>query len=102
MDADSYGFWSISVFLLAVPALLVVSFSILWQFGKEKGRLPVYWACVHFVALCVAALLLSTNLREEPSTLVLLVIIAVYVWMAAIKISLDWWNAHRTKAAPPQ
>jgi hypothetical protein len=101
VDDAPYSFWSITVFLFASPALLVVSFSILGQYWREDGRIPVYWGCVHLVALCIVATLAFSGLRGRRSSLVLLVIIAIFCWAAAIKLGLDWWKARRAKAAQP-
>lgn len=95
MDDAPFSFWSHVVFLFASPALLIISASILRQFWQEEGRFPAYWGCVHVVALCILAALAFSSLRGVWTELALYIVIAIYCWAAAIKISLDWRQARR-------
>ncbi len=99
MDDASFSFWSRTVFLFASPALVVISLSFLGQFWREEGRAPVYWGCVHVVALSLVTALAFSGLRGGRTDLALLAIIAIYCWAAAIKLGLDWWQARRAKAS---
>jgi len=102
VDDSAYRFWSIVVFLFAAPAMLVVSFAILKEDWSKEGRIPAYWGCVHLVSMCIVATLAFSRIRVRPTSLVLLVIIAVYCWAAAIKLGLDWWKARHAKTAQPE
>lgn len=98
MDDATFSFWSRVIFVFAAPALLVISASILRQFGQKEGRFPTYWGCVHVVGLCILAVLAFSSLQGVWTELALYLVIAIYCWAAAIKIGLDWRKARR---APP-
>ncbi|MDQ7836447.1 MAG: hypothetical protein RDU24_13785 [Humidesulfovibrio sp.] len=101
MDDSRYLLCAAIIVWISLPAVLVVSMTIIRRMWAETGRFPTYWAWVHAAAVgtfLVAGLTTGSRVR---TTILYLIIIAVFAWAAAIKLGLDWLKTRRAKPTQP-
>lgn len=101
MDDSFYLFWNGTIFWIALPALLVVSLTILRQLWNKAGLFPTYWVCAHVAGFGILATMAFTGGRGLRSSLLVLCLVAILCWAAVMKFGLDWWKARRAKHEPP-
>lgn len=97
-----FVFWTKLVFLLTVPAFLLVSFVTLRTMHRESGKFPAYWVGVHVAGLGVFMVTaFGDNHRVANGVYVFLLLFVLY-WAGTIKLALGWWKARHAKPAQPK
>lgn len=97
-----FVFWTKTLFLLTVPAFLLVSFVMLQKMQRESGKFPAYWTCVHVAGLGVFMVVaFSDSHRPANGIHIFLLFLGIY-WAGAIKLGLGWWKTRRAKPETPK
>jgi len=102
VEDSFYLLWNGTIFWITLPALLIVSLTILRQLWNRTGQIPTYWLCVHIAGFGVLVAMAFSGGRGLRSSFVVLSFVAILCWAAAIKLGLDWWKARRAKPAEPK
>jgi len=97
-----FVFWTKTLFLLTVPAFLLVSFVTLRKMQRESGKFPAYWVGVHVAGLGVFMGAAFAESHRIANGIYIDLLLFVVYWAAAIKLGLDWWQARRAKASQPK
>jgi hypothetical protein len=95
-----FVFWTKALFLLTIPAFLLVSFVTLRKMQRDSGTFPTYWTCVHVAGLGVfMGVAIDDNHRPANGIYIFLLFFVLY-WAIAVKLITDWWKARRAKLTP--
>jgi hypothetical protein len=96
-----FVFWTKTLFLLTVPAFLLVSFVTLRKMQRESGKSPAYWVGVHTAGLGVFMGAAFAESHRIANGIYIDLLLFVVYWAVAIKICLSWWKARSTRPEPP-